>query len=58
MEYNIMKKNIETRKHIKVRMPSKTKQKEIEQIIFIEFINMISNIRRPTRAPLKVRLSK
>ena len=39
-------------------MPSKTKQKEIEQIIFMEFINMISSIKRPTRAPLKVRLSK
>lgn len=37
--------------------PQKTKE-EIEQIIFMEFINMISSIKRPEKRTVRERLSK
>ena len=35
-----------------------TQEDDMEKIIFMEFINMISNIKRPTKLPLRQRLSK
>ena len=43
-------------------MPNKTQPKkqkeEIEKMILMEFINMISNIKRPERRTVRERLSK
>ncbi len=38
--------------------PKKQTKEDMEKMIFMEFINMISNIKRPERRTVRERLSK
>ncbi len=39
-------------------IPKKPTKEDMEKMILMEFINMISSIKRPTKLPLRQRLSK